>query len=250
MLISRDGLDLAYVGSRTAPSGADESVARRLDVTLRRSPGPQDATAGLLHELLKGVQGDVASRPTEVWLRGASTADLAVAQTHGLVPVRTLQVLRAGLTTPDVRAPLPAGLSSRAAREADVRALARLLADVYPDARAWDEEGLRIRRSSPWFRDEDVLLAVDDDGWIAAVHWMKCRDATTGEIHNLAVHPQRQGIGLGAAMLDLGLAHLSEAGCGEVLLWVDAMNPAALAVYASRGFVWAWDDVVLSPRPS
>ncbi len=256
-LISRDGLDLAYVGSRSAPSGADEAVTHRLDVTLRRSPGSQAATASLLREILEGRQDgrqdEGAAGVTEVWLRGAEASDVAVADELGLAPVRTLQVLRADVTDLDAgeRAPLPAGASVRKSHESDVDALARLLGEVYPaGARAWDAEGLRIRRASPWFRDEDVLVAIGEDGALAAVHWMKRRDATTGEVHNLAVHPDRQGIGLGAAMLDLGLSHLSEAGCREVLLWVDAANTAALAVYASRGFVRAWDDVVLSRRPN
>jgi mycothiol synthase len=252
-MISRDGLDLAYVGSRSAPSGADETVTRRLDVTLRRTPGSQTATAALLREMLEGTHDDDAASVTEVWLRGAEASDLAVADELGFAPVRTLQVLRADVTDLDAveRAPLPAGVTARHSHESDVDALARLLGEVYPaGARAWDAEGLRIRRASPWFRDEDVLLAIGEDGALAAVHWMKRRDAMTGEVHNLAVHPQRQGIGLGAAMLDLGLAHLTEVGCREVLLWVDAANTAALAVYASRGFVRAWDDVVLSRRPS
>jgi mycothiol synthase len=252
-LIERDGLDLAYVGSRSAPPGADEPVARRLDVTLRRSPGSQAAAAVLLREILEGAQDEDAASVTEVWLRGAEASELATASEFGLAPLRTLHVLRADSTDRSVveRAPLPAGVTVRPSRESDVDALARLLGEVYPGgARAWDAEGLRIRRSSPWFRDEDVLLAIDEDGALAAVHWMKRRDAMTGEVHNLAVHPQRQGIGLGAAMLDLGLAHLHDVGRREVLLWVDAANEAALAVYASRGFVHEWDDVVLSRRPS
>jgi len=252
-LISSEGLDLVYVGSRSAPSGADEAVTHRLDVTLRRSLGSQTATAALLRAMLEGTQDDDAASVTEVWLRGADASDLAVANELGFAPVRTLQVLRADVTDLDAveRAPLPAGVTVRPSCESDVDALARLLGEVYPaGARAWDAEGLRIRRASPWFRDEDVLLAFGTDAALAAVHWMKRRDAMTGEVHNLAVHPQRQGLGLGAAMLDLGLAHLRQAGCREVLLWVDAANTAALAVYGSRGFVRAWDDVVLSRRPS
>jgi mycothiol synthase len=250
-LISRDGLDLAYVGSRCAPLGADGPVARRLDVTLRRSPGSQTATAALLRGILERAPDEGAASVTEVWLRGAEASDLATASEFGLAPVRTLHVLRADITDTSVseRAPLPAGVTVRPSRASDVDALADLLRDVYPaGSPAWDAEGLRIRRASPWFRDEDVLLSIGEDGALSAVHWMKRRDAMTGEVHNLAVHPTHQGIGLGATMLDLGIAHLREAGCREVLLWVDAANDAALALYASRGFVRAWDDVVLSPR--
>jgi mycothiol synthase len=249
-LIARDGLDLAYVGTRRAPLAADGPITRRLDVTLRRARGSQPATAALLREILERVQEDGPADTTELWLRGVEASDLELADSLGLTPVRTLQVLRAEVTDLPEEAPLPPDATVRASRESDVAALARLLGDVYPaGARVWDEEGLRIRRASPWFRDEDVLLAVGDDGGLVAAHWMKRRDATTGEVHNLAVHPQRQGVGLGAAMLDLGLAHLRRIGCREVLLWVDASNEAALAVYASRGFDRAWDDVVLSRRP-
>jgi mycothiol synthase len=82
-------------------------------------------------------------------------------------------------------------------------------------------------------------------GQLLGVHWTKRRTSEIGEVHNLALHPDVQGRGLGGPLLDAGLAHLEHVGCREVILWVDARNAPALALYRSRGFSVRWDDVAL-----
>jgi mycothiol synthase len=253
-IVRSDGIDLAYVGVRSAPSPpAEGAPARRYDVTLRRAGVAEPVSTEVLRGLLEDVRSSAPGSATELWLRGATTSELAVATELGFPVTRTLRVLRRpeGTSSPDRDGtPLPPGITVRRGLASDVPLLARLFAAVYPEgAEAWDEAALAIRRTSPWFRDGDVLLAIDPVGAVVAVHWMKRRDPTTGEVHNLAVHPDHQGIGLGPAMLDLGLAHLRAVGCEDVLLWADAENVTALALYASRGFLPAWDDAVLTPRP-
>jgi mycothiol synthase len=75
---------------------------------------------------------------------------------------------------------------------------------------------------------------------------MKRRGDGVGEVYNLALAPEAQGRGLGGLLLDVGLAHLTEIGIHEVILWVDAENPPALALYRARGFTPRWDDVSLT----
>jgi len=74
---------------------------------------------------------------------------------------------------------------------------------------------------------------------------MKRRGDGVGEVYNLAVDPAAQGRGLGPLLLDAGLAHLFATGMRDVVLWVDATNTRALALYRSRGFTHRWDDVSL-----
>jgi mycothiol synthase len=52
----------------------------------------------------------------------------------------------------------------------------------------------------------------------------------------LGVDPDAQGMSLGRALTDLGLAHLRELGLGEVLLYVEEDNTAAVRLYEGRGF--------------
>ncbi|MFP4636454.1 MAG: GNAT family N-acetyltransferase, partial [Nitriliruptoraceae bacterium] len=101
------------------------------------------------------------------------------------------------------------------------------------------------RRGADWFRAEDLLLAVDDDGTLLGLHWLKRRDATTGEVYNLAVHPRAQGRGAGPRLLAAGLAHLHAVGCRQVLLWVDLANQRAVRLYRAQGFATRWVDVAL-----
>jgi mycothiol synthase len=61
----------------------------------------------------------------------------------------------------------------------------------------WDLERFEERRRLPWFRPEDLLVAELDDSEdgpaLAGLHWLKRRDERTGEVYNLAVHPDAQG---------------------------------------------------------
>lgn len=60
-----------------------------------------------------------------------------------------------------------------------------------------------------------------------------------GEIANIAVHPERRGSGVGAALLDDALAAGVERGAEAIYLEVRESNQAARALYASRGFTLA-----------
>ena len=199
-----------------------------------------------------------ASGGTRTWLRGADPALLDAAAQVGWTPDAQLQVLglAARTDTPadthvdtpaDPVPSLPDGLLLRAFTGADADAVERLLAAAHPGSTdGWGEGGFGRRLAADWFRAEDLLLLEEGDV-LLGVHWMKRRGPGLGEVHNLAVHPDAQGRGLGGLLLDAGLAHLASLGCGEVLLWVAADNTAARRLYASRGFTHRWDDVALVP---
>jgi len=53
---------------------------------------------------------------------------------------------------------------------------------------------------------------------------------------NLAVVPEQRGQGLGARLLDAGLAAIQARGGSEVFLEVRASNAVAQSLYAGRGF--------------
>lgn len=242
-----DGHPVAYAGIRTAMdhrARVDLTLARRADgrnlsVTFERIPA----------ELLALVSG-----PLELWLRGAEPSDVAAAQALGFVEQKRLHVLGLAAVEQADRRPPPAGIVIERSTAAHTDAVGRMFSIAHGDADdGWDEEGLAVRRDSDWFRFADVLLAwsvrtetpPDAPRELVGIHWMKRRSATVGEVHNLVVHPEHQGRGIGAALLDAGLAHLFATGCAEVLLWVDADNTPALELYRSRGFAPRWDDVAV-----
>jgi mycothiol synthase len=61
-------------------------------------------------------------------------------------------------------------------------------------------------------------------------------DEPVGEVHVLGIDPGAQGMSLGRALTDLGLAHLRGRGLGQVMLYVEEDNAAAVRRYESRGF--------------
>ncbi len=73
-------------------------------------------------------------------------------------------------------------------------------------------------------------------------HWTKVHapgeaaDEAVGEVYVLGVDPDAQGMRLGQALTDLGLAHLRGRGLHQVLLYVEEDNAAAVRLYESRGF--------------
>jgi ribosomal protein S18 acetylase RimI-like enzyme len=63
------------------------------------------------------------------------------------------------------------------------------------------------------------------------------RDADgSGEVWALYVHPGAWGSGAGRALLEEGLAHLSELGFASAMLWVLEGNTRAIRFYEAAGF--------------
>jgi mycothiol synthase len=111
----------------------------------------------------------------------------------------------------------------------------------HPDQGGWIEETMHRRMAEPWFDPAGLLLAFDSAG-LAGSCWTKVHPATDrepalGEIFVIGVDPDRQGTGLGRALVLGGLDHLAaERGCTVGILYVDAANAPALTLYESLGF--------------
>lgn len=246
VLARRDGRAVGYAGIvlPTDPAGAatgDLAVARD-----RPPCGP------VLTALLSGME-ELGRRHDagrlRIWIRHAASEDVVCAADQGYGVGRRLGVLGRRLPEPpDVPAP-PAGVELRRYRpDEDDGAVVEILARAYagtPDA-GWDRQQFQERRSYAWFDPEDLLVAEGAGGALLGLHWTKRRNATTGEVYNLAVGPDAQGCGLGAVLLLAGLAHLHERGIRDVLLWVDLANERAVRLYTSHGFATRWEDLALT----
>jgi mycothiol synthase len=256
-LVIYGGTPVAYAGIRLPPARVS-GCAARVDLAFDRAhPDAQVALAAALADARAHAQrhGTADQGRVEAWLRGATPVDLATAAQAGFVERGRLHVLGAATETLAHTVPpsptVPTGLRLRAFdpdAPSDAHAVVDLLTRAYTELDGWYRDGFGVLRRTPWFRAEDLLLleSAPPDARLLALHWMKRRGGGTGEVYNLAVDPSAQGKGYGALLLDTGLHHLVGIGSREVVLWVDAANPRALALYRSRGFEPRWDDVSLS----
>jgi mycothiol synthase len=95
-------------------------------------------------------------------------------------------------------------------------------------------------------------LAVNGDGELLGFHWTKVHPRqgphpAIGEVYVVGVTPAAQGLGLGKALTVAGITYLQDKGLHAVMLYVDADNEAAVALYQKLGFV-RWDtDVMYGP---
>ncbi len=108
----------------------------------------------------------------------------------------------------------------------------------HEDQSEWTERDVMAREAEPWF-DPDGFLLHERDGRLAGFCWTKIHadhDPPLGEIYVIGVDPDFRGLGLGRALTVAGLEHLAAAGLTVGMLYVEATNAPALALYRSLGF--------------
>jgi mycothiol synthase len=243
-VVIRDGDDLA--GYARFDIGSDGGVEAELVVHpafRRRGHG-----STLLDRLLELA----GPRPLSLWAHGDLPGSAELLAPRGFSRARVLLQMRRDLAgiDPDPHPVLPDGIHVEPFRpgrdeNAWLRVNARAFA-THPEQGSWTAEDLRLREQEPWFDPEGFLLAwrgrPDDGGRLLGSHWTKTHpagdvaDEPVGEIYVLGIDPEAQGMSLGRALTDLGLAHLRSCGLGQVLLYVEEDNAPAVRLYESRGF--------------
>jgi mycothiol synthase len=218
---------------------------------------------GALLDLVIERNGD---RELSVWAHGNLPGSAALLASRGFTRARVLLQMRRDLAgvDPDPRPALPDDVTVHAFRpgrdeDAWLRVNARAFAS-HPEQGGWSAEDLRLREAEPWFDPAGFLLAwrgdPDDGGVLLGSHWTKVHpagdaaDEPIGEVYVLGIDPDAQGLRLGRALTDLGLAHLRRRGLEQVLLYVEEDNTAAVRLYEGRGFQRFSVDVAWRRVPS
>jgi mycothiol synthase len=218
----RVGEELASIVSKA------DSAAREGDVT---------AAAVLLDDVLARVTAAGGSE-VSVWVSQPTADHDAVARSVGLAQGREIFQMRRPLPADDppagfVTRPFSVGEDEEAWLAVNNRAFAG-----HEDQAAWDGDRLRQRMAEPWF-DPNGFRLHERDGRLAGFCWTKIHGTTDpplGEIYVIAVDPDFTGLGLGRALTLAGLSWLHQQGLGTGMLYVDAANAPALALYRGLGF--------------
>ena len=105
----------------------------------------------------------------------------------------------------------------------------------HPENGSLTRDDLIGRMSMDWFDPEGFVLGWDGND-LAGFCWTKLHNIEQGEIYIIAVDPERQGRGLGGALLSAGAAHLAGRGVSRIILYVESRNRKALALYRAFGF--------------
>ncbi|MGW1074378.1 mycothiol synthase [Streptomyces sp. NPDC002537] len=176
-----------------------------------------------------------------IWAHGGHPAARHLAQVLGMSLFRELRQMRRPLSGLSLAEPvLPAGVTVRTFRpgadDAEWLAVNAAAFAHHPEQGSLTQRDLDDRKAAPWFDPEGFFLA-ERDGGIIGFHWTKVHAAEgLGEVYVLGVKPGAQGGGLGKALTTIGLRHLEGLGLPTAMLYVDADNPAAVAVYEGLGF--------------
>lgn len=214
------------------------------DATVQVAVDPEHRRKGYGTRL---VQAGLGAHPQySVWAFGTQPGAVGLAAALGLTPVREL--LKMGRPLGAEAAPaLPEGWKIRAFEPADAAGVVAVNAAAFshhPEQGRLTPEEFQDLTHQPWFSADGLLVATPDGDAedVAGFHWTKRHDDAVGEVYVLAVHPRHSGHGLGRALLEAGLSHLSSIGCTEVVLFVEASEERVVEMYRSASFVTSNTD--------
>jgi mycothiol synthase len=241
LLLAEDGG--ALVGFAVLSPGRDGSVVLHLVV----DPGRRAEAQGLeAAEALVGraVADAPHAAPLHLWAMQAGPADDDLARRHGFVPERDLLQMRVPLplppdvvaaTRPVVTRPFVVGRDEEAWLETNNAAFAG-----HPEQGGWTRAQLAERLGADWVDLDGFLLADDPDGaGLIGSCWTKVHRhhrPVLGEIYVVAVDPRHHGQGWGRSLTVAGLSWLAAHGTPVGMLYTDATNETAVALYRSLGF--------------
>lgn len=81
---------------------------------------------------------------------------------------------------------------------------------------------------------QQLLVVLMDDQVCGYLAYALVLDEAT--LHDVAVHPQHQGMGLGRCLLQAALQHMRDRGAALCLLEVRSSNRSGIALYRGSGF--------------
>jgi len=158
---------------------------------------------------------------TEDWLaRRLSSAGFTIAES-------VVTLLRAGADVPPLQPDSP--IRIRRPDEADIAAIARVDKEAFPTEWHYGESALRRALHA-----NDVFLLAEDVGIIGYAYG----DVQAGSAHltRLAIHPDRQGHGVGAALLAEAMRQFQERGAWWITLNTQRGNAISQRLYQRFGF--------------
>ena len=209
-----------------------------LEVNLVVAPSARGERIG--HDLATEVLDAFPDADISAWSHGNHPAAAALAKSLGFDRVRDLWVMRRSLVEP-----LP-----------DVVAPAASVVRTFEPGR--DEEAFLTVNAAAFAHhpEQGRMTRADLEQRMLGFHWTKVHagDPSYGEVYVVGVSPDAQGMGLGKVLTLTGLHHLRSLGLGEVILYVESDNAAAVAVYEGLGFTHADADTDVmyrraTPRP-
>lgn len=217
---------------------------------------PNYRNQGVADRLVEELRDTRGFAGLKAWSHGNHEAAADLAARYGYGAVRELWKMRLTTAADLPAAALPEGVALRAFRpgqDEDAWLAANKAAFAHhPEQGGMTRADLEARMAEPWFDPAGLLLATDSSGSILGFHWTKVHPRhgghpAIGEVYVVGVTPAAQGTGLGKTLTIAGIRHLRDQGLNAVMLYVDADNVPAVALYRRLGFT-RWDvDVMYAP---
>jgi mycothiol synthase len=252
LLVEKDNQVIGYAHLDQTDLVAGPSVELVVD------PSHRGAGVGkaLLSEVIK-ICGD----NLRLWVHGEQEAAHSLAASFNFVKIRTVLQMSKPLT--DIQ-PLPVldkeiiirsflpGIDSDAWLELNNKVF-----KDHPEQGGWQLSDLNHRLSEEWFDEKGFFIAEKNKQVIAST-WTKVHGEHShnhdgeashahpaiGEIYITAVDPEYAGLGIGKALTITALNYFKYQGLKDAMLYVDAENLAAIALYKSLGFTQFGKDVL------